>query len=115
MSLMGQSRSFGDLSSMSGLPPVSGLSHVVARGPRSARSRPEQAQQTEQLLDDLVGAGKHRCRQVEAKRLGGFQIDNEFVFGRRLHRQVGRLLALENAIDVAGGAPVLVEEIRSIS
>src|SRR5215831_6588443 len=40
--VQGQTRPFGDLSSMSGLPPVSGLSHVVARGPRSARRRPEQ-------------------------------------------------------------------------
>ena len=36
------------------------------------------------------------------------------VLGRRLHRQVGRLLALEDAIDVAGGAPVLVDRIRPI-
>ena len=31
-----------------------------------------------------------------------------------LHRQVGWLLALEDAIDVAGGAPVLVEKIGPI-
>jgi hypothetical protein len=31
--------------------------------------------------------------------------------GRRLHRQVGRLLTLENAIDVAGRAPILVDGI----
>ena len=36
------------------------------------------------------------------------------VLGRRLHRQVGRLLALEDAVDVAGGAPVLVDEIGPI-
>jgi hypothetical protein len=27
------------------------------------------------------------------------------VLGRRVHRKVGRLVALENAIDVAGGLP----------
>ena len=51
---------------------------------------------------------------VEAERLGGLEIDHQLVLGRRLHRQVGRLLALEDAVDVAGRAPVLVDEIRSI-
>ena len=36
------------------------------------------------------------------------------ILGRRLHRQVGRLLALEDAVDVAGGAAVLVDPIRPI-
>jgi hypothetical protein len=31
-----------------------------------------------------------------------------------LYRHLGRLLALEDAIDVAGSLPVLVEKIRSI-
>ena len=35
-------------------------------------------------------------------------------FGRRLHRKVGGLLTPENAIDVAGGAAVLIDEIRPI-
>ena len=44
----------------------------------------------------------------------GFDIDDEFVFGRRLHRQIGGILALENSIDIAGGAPELVDEIGPI-
>ena len=51
---------------------------------------------------------------VEPERLGGLEIDHQLVLGRRLHRQVGRLLALEDAIDVAGRAPVLVDEIRPV-
>ena len=39
---------------------------------------------------------------VEAERLGGLEVDHQLVLGRRLHRQVGRLLALEDAVDVAG-------------
>ena len=46
---------------------------------------------------------------VKAERLGGLEVDHQLVLGRRLHRQVGRLLALEDAIDVAGGASELVD------
>ena len=53
-------------------------------------------------------------RHFEAERLGGLEVDHQFVLGRRLHRQVGRLLALEDAVDVAGRAPVLVDQIGPI-
>ena len=43
-----------------------------------------------------------------------FEIDDQFVFGRRLHRQISWLLALEDAIDVAGGTPELIEKVRPI-
>src|SRR5215831_12928777 len=62
-------------------------------------------------LDHLVGAGKHRCRHFEAERPGGLEIEHSFVLGRRLNRQVGRLLALEDTIDVACRAAELVHEI----
>ena len=38
-----------------------------------------------------------------------------FVLGRRLHRQVGRLFALQDAIDVAGGAAILIEVVGPIA
>src|SRR5262249_26672097 len=88
------------------------------------RSRPQHhkqtyaAQQTNVqrvgLFDHLVGAGKHRGRQVEAEVLGGFQVDHQLVFHRRLHRQVGGRLTPENAIDVLGGAAELIDYIRPI-
>jgi hypothetical protein len=37
-------------------------------------------------LDHLVGAGEQLRWQVEAECPGGLHIDNELVFGRRLHR-----------------------------
>ena len=65
-------------------------------------------------LDYRVGTREQRRGYVEAERLGGREIDHQLVLGWRLHRQVGRLLALEDAVDVAGRAAVLVDEIRSV-
>jgi hypothetical protein len=67
------------------------------------------------LLDYLVGACEHHRRHVEAQSLRGFEINHEFVFRWRLHRQVGRLLALEDAIDITRGAPELIDLIGSIA
>ena len=63
---------------------------------------------------NLVGARKHCSRHVQANRLGSLEIDHQFVFGRRLHRKVCGFLALEDAIDIAGRAPVLIHNIGPI-
>src|SRR6476659_2426224 len=68
----------------------------------------------ELLFNHIVGARKHRRRHGEAKRFRRLEIGHELVLGRRLHRQVGCLLALEDAIDVAGSAPVGVGRIGSV-
>ena len=65
------------------------------------------------LLDHLIGAGEQHWRYGQADGFGGLEVDRQLVLGRRLHRQVGRLLALEDAID-AGGLPVLFDEIGRV-
>ena len=52
------------------------------------------------LFDHLVGCGEQRLRNGQSEHLCGLEIDNQFVLGRRLHRQIGWLLALEDAIDI---------------
>ena len=51
---------------------------------------------------------------VEAERLRSLQVDDHFEFGRCLHREVGRLFAFEDAIDIAGGAPKLVDSVGPV-
>jgi hypothetical protein len=50
---------------------------------------------TAALVDHLVGLGKERRWDFEAERLGGFQVDDQFVFRRCLEpagRPASRLL-----------------------
>src|SRR6516164_5647382 len=53
-------------------------------------------------FDHLVGAGDDRGRRGEADHPCSSQVDNKLELNRRLHRQVGRLLALKDAIDIGG-------------
>jgi hypothetical protein len=52
------------------------------------------------LLDHLVGAGEQRGRYGEAKCLCSLKINDKLEFGRLLHREIGRLRALKNLVDV---------------
>jgi len=48
----------------------------------------------------LVGAAEERDRHIDAKCFGGFEIQNQFDPKRLLDRQIGWLLALENATGI---------------
>src|SRR6266550_8029829 len=85
---------------------------VVARKRKSMK--PLATSETCSLIDHLVGAGEHARRQLKAERLCCLEVDDQLVLGGRLYRQVGRLLALEDAINVAGCATVRVGGISPV-
>ena len=61
------------------------------------------------LFDHLVSAGEQCGWNGETKSLCRRQIDCQVEFVWRLNRQIGWPLALEDAVDVAGRAAVLVD------
>ena len=74
---------------------------------RARRERPRSrraAEQRDELapLHSITSSARASSvrRHVEAERLGGLEIDDQLELGRLLHRQVGWLLALEDAIDI---------------
>src|SRR5215470_13306297 len=52
-------------------------------------------------LDHFVGTGKQRLGNREAEGLGGREVDDEIELRRPFYRQIARLRALENLIDIA--------------
>src|SRR5262245_41125335 len=65
-------------------------------------------------LDHLVGEDEQLVWHGHAKRLGSLLVDDQLKFGRQLHRQVGRLLAAENAVNVFRGTAKYVRIIDSV-
>src|SRR4051812_24474689 len=57
-------------------------------------------------FNHLIRPSEQREREGEAKRLGGVHVDHQFDPRRLLHRQVGRLLALEDATGVDTEYPI---------
>ena len=93
--------------SLSAMPP--GATKLLRRSEMTQRANHVISRRSKQrAIDHLVGAGEQRRRQVRPSALAVLKLIASLVLGRRLYRQVGRLLALKDAIDVAGRAPVLV-------
>src|SRR6516225_4892585 len=66
------------------------------------------------LLDDLIGEGKQRRRHGDAQRPGGLEVHDHLEFCRKLHREIARLLAAQNAIHIGGGATKEVYLVDSV-
>ena len=61
-----------------------------------AKSDCEQ-EQTPRLFDHLVGSGEQSWRNGQAKRFGGFEVDDKIEFGRLFDRNIGRLAPPQNS------------------
>src|SRR5262249_11552485 len=55
-------------------------------------------------FDHLVGAQQDRLWYGKTERLGGLEVYDHLEFCRKLHRQIARLRAAQDAIDISGGA-----------
>jgi hypothetical protein len=60
------------------------------------------------LLNHLIRPLQERRRDREAERLGGLEVDDQFVLSRLLDGQVGGLGAFEDLVHVTGGAAVKI-------
>jgi hypothetical protein len=63
-------------------------------------------QSCDDLFDYLVGERLYRVRHLDAECPGRLQVDDELELGRLRDWQVGRFLALEDAVGVATAAPL---------
>ena len=69
----------------------------------------------ERLFDQLVGAAGQRQRDGDAKRLGGLEVDEQLQLRGLLHRQIGGLLAFEDAVGVDADLAKLVRIVGPIA
>jgi hypothetical protein len=58
----------------------------------------------QQLFDHLGGAQQNRWGYRKAERRGGLAVHGHLKLGRELHREIARLLAAQNAIDIGCSA-----------
>src|ERR1700730_6474527 len=67
------------------------------------------------LLDHLVSPREQGGRYVEPERPGGLHVDHQLVARRYLHREVGRLLVPEDAVNVLSCFLVLLDDVRGVA
>ena len=67
------------------------------------------------LLDYFIGEREHIRRDGQAKCFGGLEIDKQLELGQLHDRQIGGLLALENATYIIGAFPIGLGDISAIT
>jgi hypothetical protein len=65
-------------------------------------------------VDQLVGTGKQGRRDLEAERLGCFEIDDQFELRGLLDRKVGWLGTLEDSLSIGSSPTIQISVIRAI-
>src|SRR5277367_6288092 len=81
----------------------------------SAISRLMQCSKAAPSFDYLVGGEQQLLWDGETQRLGGFNINRQLVFGRKLYRQISRPLALKDTVDVSCCLTELFSKVSAIS
>jgi hypothetical protein len=97
MSALGHKQTFAVQKSMSALPPKADMCSAT-RDVRFVPIADSCSAAKRWLFDHLVGDLLEMHRHIEAQRLGGLEVDGKLILRRRLHRHVGWLLALEDAV-----------------
>src|SRR5262245_55538266 len=83
--------------------------------PLAAVSRCSKIRMQDDLFDHLVGAGEKRDWHGDPKRLGSFDVDDQFDLGGLLDRQLSWLLTLENPARIDTDLTVQVRDFTAIA
>ena len=73
-----------------------------------ARFPHPQVRRAPALFDHLVGAQQNRWGYRKPERRGGLAVHDHLEFCWKLHREIARLLAAQDAIDIGGGTTKIV-------
>src|SRR5882672_7892700 len=65
-------------------------------------------------LDYPVRAREHSLRDLDTKRFGSFQIDEQLELGGLLDRKISGLCALEYLVHENGGAAEVADQVRAV-
>src|SRR5215467_8421919 len=65
-------------------------------------------------FDHLVGKRQQLVGHSQSECLSGLEVDHQVVLDRVLHGQVGRLLTLENAVDITSRESVVGDDLIAV-